>query len=130
MSDSRTFSDFTSSAEFEPNGSLRIVTGTEALVNSLRMWIASFRGELIRRPARGGYIVQWLMKPMSEEVGIRIREAIQEGLFEDFEPRITITKVRVIPDYENQFWNIELEGYSSLLKETFSLSEKLRRISQ
>lgn len=129
MAESKTYTDFTSNAEIEPDGSLRLVSGSEALMNSLRMWIASFQGEIIRRPAKGGYIIQWLMKPMSEETRVRIAEAIEEGLFEDFEPKIRIQKLSVTPNYEGQYWEIELRGYAPLLKEAFSLSEKLRRLS-
>lgn len=121
--------DFDSNAEIEPNGSLRVLSGVEALENSIRLWVASFRGEVIRKPERGGYIVQWLMKPMNEETRRRIKEAIQDGLFEDFQPKIQITRLDVIPNYELGYWQIELQGYSPALKEAFSLSEKLRRLS-
>lgn len=126
---SKKYVDFDSTAEIEPNGSLRLLTGNQVLENSLRMWIASFRGEIIRNPEKGGYIVQWLMKPMSEETGIRIKEAIQDGLFEDFDPKVVIQKLDVIPNYEQGYWQIELRGYAPSLKESFSLSEKLRRLS-
>jgi len=129
MEESKKYSDFTSNAEIELDGSLRIVTGSDALANSLRMWISSFRGEILRNPTKGGYVIQWLMKPMSEETRVRIAEAIEEGLFEDFDPKITLQKLTVTPNYENKYWEIELRGYAPLLKESFSLATKLRRLS-
>ena len=128
MVNEKHYSDFSSLGEIDDNGSLRLLTGHEAVENALRLWIASFRGELIRNPDRGGYIVQWLAKPMSEEVGLRIKEAIEDGLFEDFEPRVSIQRLTVTPYYEQSFWKIELEGYVPAIREQFKLSEKLRRL--
>lgn len=125
----KSFADFSATGETDYNGQLRILKDNEALENALRMWIASFRGEIIRQPDKGGYIVQWLTKPMSEDTRTSIKEAIEDGLFEDFQPPVQIRQLNIIPDYENQNWKIELKGYCPALRETFSLSEKLRRLS-
>lgn len=123
------YADYSSTGEIEANGNLRLLVGSEAVENALRMWMTCFRGEMIRRPDIGGYVVQWLMKPLSEDVGIRIKEAIEDGLYEDFQPRVQITSLVVTPNYEKEYWKIELEGYCPAVKEEFSLSEKLRRLA-
>jgi hypothetical protein len=66
---------------------------------------------------------------MSPEIGVKIKDAIQEGLYEDFEPKISIQSLSVSPNYEKGFWKIELVGYCPTIKETISLSEKLRRLT-
>jgi phage baseplate assembly protein W len=121
--------DYSSIGEIESNGHLRLLTGQEAVENALRLWIASFRGEIIRRPELGGYIIQWLMKPLSDDVAIRIREAIEDGLYEDFQPRVMIRRLDIVPNYERDYWKIELEGYCPAIKDNINLSEKLRRIA-
>jgi hypothetical protein len=46
------YADFSSIAEIDQDGGIRLLTGHEAVENALRLWIASFRGELLRNPGK------------------------------------------------------------------------------
>lgn len=114
--------------ELTQDGSLVEYTGVEALQNALTMWITSFRRELLRKPAKGGYIMNWIMKPMSEQNAQNIKDAIVDGLEEDFTPRIIVRKIDVIPVYSQDYWDISIEIYSPDLQENFTTNVQLNSL--
>lgn len=120
--------DFSVFGELDNNGQLKILTGEEAVFNALRIWVASFRGEILRNISRGGYITYWLLKPMTDENTENLRQAIEDGLYEDFYPSLRVQQLSVIPDYERELWKIELQAYVPYLKDNIYFEEELRRI--
>jgi len=123
------YSDYSSIGEIDSKGGIRLLMNREAVENSLRLWITSFRGEIIKRPTMGGIVLQWLMKPMSMETARNIKNAIIDGLANDFQPVISISSLSVVPNYEKQYWEIELIGYCPLIQDEISYSDKLRRLT-
>lgn len=108
------------------NKELTEVWNREAFMNSLRIWLASFSGEVIHNPGRGGFLVQFLMKPMTQVNNDIMSEAIRVGLINDFTPRVTVNYVQVVPNYEKRYWEINVSVYSPDLKENLTLSEKIK----
>lgn len=123
------FKDYPLDAETTSSGVLRELEGQEAIVNALRLWISSFKGEIIRRPEDGGYITRWLMKPLNEETGIAIKRALLDGLTEDFTPVLIPTLIDVTPNYEKGFWEIHIEAYSPQFRETINVMENIRKLA-
>ena len=110
----------------KPNGEINQVWGKEALTQSIKMWIASYEGDVVRSPMRGGYITQWLMKPMQQVDEDDIIMSIRDGFEQDFTPYLQIRRVEVNPNYEQRYWEIYMEVYSADLKVATVVDEKIK----
>ena len=104
-------------ADGRPNikGNLRIVRDLEALNNAIKLWLGSFKGERLYHPTKGGVLLPYLMKPMSEAVANRMKEGLREGLRYDFEPSVIVRRSEVVPEYENSWYRVTIVGFCPLL---------------
>lgn len=123
------YADYSLYADVDDLGNLKVLTGSEAIENALKIWLASFPGESMRNPSKGGYISRWLFKPMSESTAQLIKEAIVESLEEDFYPSLSLQTLTVIPDYDKSQWQITLNAYCPVLKLSINLEESMRSIT-
>lgn len=123
------YKDYSLDAELNESGTLRVLEGKEAIINALRIWISSFRGDVIRRPESGGYITRWLMKPMTEETAFAIKRALNDGLSDEFSPALIPTTIEVIPHYEREFWEIHIEAYCPEFRDHINVIENIRKLT-
>jgi len=124
-----TYADYSLYADIDSLGNLKVLIGKEAIENALKLWIASFPGESIRNPSKGGYISRWLFKSLNEETAGLIKEAIIESLDEDFYPSLVLKTLDVIPNYDKYQWQITLNAYSPELKIDINIEESMRSIT-
>jgi len=110
----------------DEKGQVTQLWGEAALTQSIKLWIASFQGDIVRNPKRGGYITYWLMKPMTTDNIDRIKMGIKDGIYQDFSPALTLEKLEVEADFENRRWNIYMEVYSPSLKTKATISESIK----
>lgn len=113
----------------DSNNKLKKLTGADAFKNSILLWMGSQKGDYIRDPLKGGYILPYLGKPMTDDRSIDIRDAIEIGIDEDFDFTFVISEIKVIPIYESEYWEIYIKGYSPDIKENIDLSIKLRNLT-
>lgn len=121
----KTYFDYDFRGTIENSGALKEYTGSEAVANAVRSWMASFKGEVLRRPNLGGPIVNLLMKPMSDTVAATMEEEIVVQLRTEFTPRIIITSSKVVPNYEGDYYEITISGYCPSVKDVISFTESL-----
>jgi hypothetical protein len=112
----------------ETSGALAESWNRDAFINSLKIWLASFSGESMHAPSRGGYLTQFLMKPMSEANLEHMKDTIRVGLTNDFTPKVKVSYVQVIPHYKERFWEVNVSVYSPDLKQQIDMSEQLRSL--
>lgn len=124
----RTYFDFDFRGTIENNGALKEYRGSQAVANAVKAWMASFKGEVLRKPKLGGPLINLLMKPMSESIASVMREEITILLRSEFVPRIITKKVEVIPNYEGDFYEIRVTGYCPAIKDKVSFSESYNRL--
>lgn len=124
----KVYKDYSMDADVDSEGILKVLSGKEAVENALRQWITSFRGEYMRNPQKGGYVTYWLLKPLNDDTGRAIKEAILEGIYEDFTPQVVVSSLSVVPNYTNMSWEITLEAYSHVVKEPINIYEELRHL--
>jgi hypothetical protein len=124
----KVYKDYSMDADVDSEGILKVLSGKEAVENALRQWITSFRGEYMRNPQKGGYVTYWLLKPLNDDTGRAIKEAILEGIYEDFTPQVVVSSLSVVPNYTNMSWEITLEAYSPVVKEPINIYEELRHL--
>ena len=103
--------DFAASGRPDRQGNLHVLRGDAAFNNAIHLWLGSFKGERLNFPKKGGPIIGYLLKPMSEDNANDMRIAIREGLKHDFVPRVNVSKCEVACDYENSQYVIEVVGY-------------------
>ena len=113
----------------DQKGTITQFSGSRALENSIKMWILSFRGEVIRVPGRGGYVIPHLMKPMTDERTEDIRLSIIDGIAQDFTPQLRLLRLNVVPDYVNRIYNISMVVFAPALKTDVSVDVSLRSSS-
>ena len=110
----------------QEDGAIKQVWGEEALNQSLKHWLASFKADLVRSPNRGGYLTPLLAKPMNTLSSDSLKMAIRDGLYQDYQPFLAIEKLEVEPNYEGKYWYIYLEVYSVDLKTHVVVEEKIK----
>ena len=49
------YKDYSIDADLTSTGALKVLEGRDAITNALKLWISSFRGEVMRDPSKGGY---------------------------------------------------------------------------
>lgn len=123
------YKDYSIDADLTSTGALKVLEGRDAITNALKLWISSFRGEVMRDPSKGGYITRWLMKPISESTAIAIKRAILDGLNDEFYPVLIPSVVEVIPNYEREYWEIHIEAYSPEFRESINMIENIRKLT-
>ena len=128
MAGTTTFVDFDPFGRIDSQGEVVMHYGHEAVEASMKLFLASFKGEFIRNPEKGGYLIRLLTKNMDEDTAREIKEQILYSIDQDFSPRVNISKVEVTPLYEEDMWKIDVQGYCPLVKETVSLSEKFKHM--
>ena len=108
------------------SGDILQVWEQDALINSLKMWISSRKGDMIHEPRRGGYLIDWLTKSMNETNIENLEMSIRDGLDQDFSPRLQIINLIVSPDTKKRQWNIYMEVFSPELKLRAVLDERIK----
>jgi hypothetical protein len=103
--------DFAASGKPDIQGNIPVLNDLDALNNAIKLWLGSFRGERLYNPRKGGLIIGYLLKPMSEEIAGDMKRAIREGLKHDFVPSVKVSRCEVDVDYENNRYIINLTGY-------------------
>jgi hypothetical protein len=113
-------------ARTEVNGGLKYFWNDKALNQSVKLWLASFKGEIIREPERGGYITYWLMHPMNKENIDNIETSIYDGFYQDFRPYLEIRKLKVEPNFAERYWYIYMEVFSTFLNLETTVEERIK----
>ena len=80
----------------------------DAVINALKAWVASYPGDYVDEPYRGGKVMPLLMKPMKQVDAQDIRSSIQSHLTEEFQPTPQIRQFNVEPDYERRLWRFDM----------------------
>lgn len=123
------YKDYSIDADLTSTGALKVLEGRDAITNALKLWISSFRGEVMRDPSKGGYVTRWLMKPISETTAIAIKRAILDGFNDEFYPVLIPSVIEVIPNYEREYWEIHIEAYSPEFRENINMIENIRKLT-
>ncbi len=115
--------------DYDIFGELVEVYEEKALLNSLKLWIASSEGDFIGGITRGGYVTSALNIPLSTESLIVVEHQIKQGLANDFKPLLQVINLSVQPDYIKRRWEIELEAYAPELKMKLYVKESIKDLT-
>lgn len=107
----RTFSDL--DLHFDKHPMTKDVsrkTNENAIVNSLRNLIMTNYNERAFNPTIGSNITAMLFEPLDPVTASIIRNEIII-MVQNFEPRVSVTDVEVMPDYDNDGFNVTINFY-------------------
>ena len=91
-----------------------------AIRNSIYNILSTMPGQKILNPEFGLNLTQWLFTNLSETNASLIKFKISQQI-NRYEPRVTLDKVEVVPDYENNQYNISI--YFNNIAFNLTLSE-------
>ena len=83
-------------------------TNENAIKNSLYNIFSTSPGEKILNPEFGLNFEQWLFTNMSDNAALVITQTIYKQI-QRWEPRVTINDVNVVPNYEQNEYNISIK---------------------
>ena len=104
--------DFPFYKKINKNGSLAVMTNSDALAPEVKIWLVSKRNEKIPSHS-GGIMYPYIGKMMDENRASDIKNRIIEGLSEDFNPPLTPVQIDVVPNYEKERWEIGIVAYNA-----------------
>ena len=99
------FKDISMSFETNPlNNDLIALKNTTAIARSIRNIVFTRPGEKFFNPDFGSRITESLFENMDEVSALEIRDEIENSI-KNFEPRVNVREVRVVPDFTNNEMN-------------------------
>ena len=102
---SQSFKDISMSFETNPlNDDLIALKNTTAIARSIRNIVFTRPGEKFFNPDFGSRITESLFENMDEVSALEIRDEIENSI-KNFEPRVNVREVRVVPDFTNNEMN-------------------------
>jgi len=124
----KTYLDYSFSGELNFSGTIKEYIGAEAISNAVKAWMMSFQGEVLRRPSLGGVLIPFLIKPMSESMARVMRDKLESGLRTEFVPRVLVKTLNITPDFENDCYDIKINGYCPSIRGEVKIDESVNRI--
>ena len=121
--------DYSLFGEVDSNGKIKQVWGTDALTNSVLMWLGSQRGEIIRNPLKGGKLIPFITKPMNQINLKKLKNDLLSGLQNEFDPPLSNIELILEPNYEKRYWNIRISAWCPTLKSNVNVNEKIKNMS-
>lgn len=79
----------------------------QVLVNDLKIWIQSSKGDYYRRLSMGGFFDNLQKYPLSDDGASLMSADLKSGINSNF-PTITILNLQVTPNYARRAWTLQL----------------------
>jgi phage baseplate assembly protein W len=99
----------------------------QAVINSLKNIILTNHYERPFDPDFGSNIRSMLFENLDSITAISLEREILQSI-ENFEPRVSVSKVSAIPDYENNGYSIQLEFFIVNLTNPVTIQFFLQRV--
>jgi len=107
-------------------GRIEEVWQEEALQNSVRLWIGSFQGDIIGQPNRGGTVMRYLFRPMSQVKIKQFAGALKSSFNNEFNGVARIENLQITPLLEEKKWLVNMTVSSYALKLVTEIKDYLR----
>lgn len=124
----RKYTDLDNKLRIKPDGNVVVLRGSDVIKQSIKTILSTLPGERVMLPNFGGSIRDFLFEPMDPETAEDIKDRIETSL-EDEEPRISVKRVQVIPDYSNQLYRISVQYRNNISNERDEFTGVVRTLS-
>lgn len=111
----------------DSTGSIIIHYDADAIIQSIRTIFSTISGERVRNPI-GSTLVRLLFEPMSPETADSIRTVVSQSISRN-EPRVTIQSLRVIPNYDRNFYDVQITLKVKKLTKNVKFETQLRSLN-
>lgn len=108
--------DYSYKGGLDPQGRITQLWQEDALKNSIRLWIGSFEGDLIGQPYRGGKVMRYLLKPMSQVNLKQFSGALKKSFNDEFGGFAKIESLNITPQFNERRWEVSMVVSSYSLK--------------
>lgn len=126
--DSGGYSDLDLTFKAHPiTGDLMINTGNLSVTKAMKNLLLTNHYEKLFSPNYGSNINKLLFEPMTPFTASTLSSEITYTI-RNYEPRVTLSKVDVIADYDNNAYQVSIEYYIKNLIEPFTLNFLLNRL--
>jgi hypothetical protein len=109
----------------DARGNIQNLYDAEAVSNAVKTWLLSMKGDYVGFPQKGGPLIDFIEKPMSEIVRIQITQSVTSGLANEF-PELEILYYDIKANLEKKYWEIIVSGYTKKEKIGFYTNEKIK----
>lgn len=92
---------------FLEDGSFPTITEGAVMVNMLKLWLMSTKGDYYRKPLLGGFFDDVQQYELSSDGAVALGAALESAINENF-PTVTIISKKVDPDLAGHGWRIQL----------------------
>ena len=104
-----TYRDLKTDVQLTPDKrDVKVSTDSDAIQNGIKNMFLFQKGERIINPEFGNNLYKYIYEPMSDLVAHNIGVEIQ-SMFDRWEPRVEINQISVIPWYDQNTYQIEVD---------------------
>tara|TARA_R100000664_G_C2759422_1_gene149197 strand:+ start:3206 stop:3607 length:402 start_codon:yes stop_codon:yes gene_type:complete len=118
-----TYSDVDKSLSITNNGNVKVLYDVDVIIQSLKIIIATFTGEMVRSPI-GSRIVQFIGRVMDDAVAEDIQDELV-AMISEYEPRVEVLGIQVKPEYDEQKYSINVNLRIRSLGETINYNTRI-----
>lgn len=108
------YTDYSLERRTTAEGEVKRYYNENALAQSIKLWVASGKGEKLRNTG-GGWVLPFIGKALTQENAEALKQSIILGLQTDFSPKLVVEQCIVVPDVERERWVILVQGYNANL---------------
>ena len=101
--------------------------GDKAIINSIRNLLSTNNYERLFNPIFGGNIRRLLFENLDMVTAIRVEKEIYTTI-QNYEPRVSLQRVTVIPDYDNNAFSVRVEFNIVNRPEPVTITFQLERL--
>lgn len=118
------YSDLDSGLATKYTGDFEVLYDSEVIIQSIRTIFATIRGERVRNPI-GSVLIRLLFEPMNQDTANSIKSIIHSSVTK-YEPRIESVSIKVVPDYDNDTYNVNMVCQVAKLTRAVQFNTKLK----
>lgn len=118
------YSDFHPTLDTTTSGNVKVLYDEQVIVQSIRTILATVQGERVRSSFGSG-LVRYLFEPIGRETADDIRAGLLDAIVKN-EPRVDVNRVVVIPDFDNNTYDVQIDLFISALSQRTIFEAKLR----
>ena len=124
----RFYSDMDYRLRITPSGNVVVHRNQDAINQSIRMIFATVSGERVRSNI-GSSVIQLLFEPVSNETSRDLKDLLKQNV-ERYEPRVQITNLKVIPNFDSNEYDVRLRYHITQSPQTMTFSTRLRSLGE
>lgn len=122
------YSDLHYQLDITSEGNVKLVKNHDAIVQSIKTILATYPGERYNEPEFGSRLRDFLFEIMEDATAYFMKVEVTDSVTK-WEPRIAVKGVQVVPNYDNNTYELTVRYVIRSTGETNDFSAKLKVFS-